>query len=160
MLAIRLVLLAIEEYFGAVTEGNTSFCDNMGVIHTFEKESKRVPPGKSNGNILRVLRSVQTRTRSKYSHKHVKGHQLKEIAFCHLKFEAKLNKHCDKWAKGALTEYMLDINRCVGAVGKKLQVLPLEAARVFIGGVKQTTDLAKGLRDTIGTASALAHYKE
>ena len=47
MLAIRLLLLAIEEYFDAVTEGNTSFCDNMGVIHTFEKESKRVPQGKS-----------------------------------------------------------------------------------------------------------------
>ena len=27
-------------------------------------------------------------------------------------------------------------------------------------GVKQTTDLAKGLRNTIGTANALAHYKE
>ena len=134
MLAIRLLLLAIKEYSDAVTEGNTSFYDNMGVIHTFEKESKRVPPGKSNGNILRVLRSVQTHTRSKYSHQHVKGHQLKSVAFQHLAFEAKLNKHCAKWAKEVLTEYMLDIDRCVGAVGKKLQVLPLEAARVCIGG--------------------------
>ena len=40
----------------------------MGVIHTFEKEFKRVPPGKYNGNILRVLGSIQTRTRSKYRH--------------------------------------------------------------------------------------------
>ena len=73
MLAIRLLLLAIEEYFDAVTEGNTSFCDNMGVIHTFDKESKRVSPGKSNSNILTVFRSVQIHTRSKYSHQHVKG---------------------------------------------------------------------------------------
>ena len=55
---------------------------------------------------------------------------------------------------------MFDIERCLGAVGKKLQVLPLEAARVFIGGIKQTTDLAKGLRDTITTANVLVHYKE
>ena len=51
-------------------------------------------------------------------------------------------------------------DRCLGAVGKKLQVLPLEAARVFIGGVKQTTDLAKGLCDSIGRTNSLAHYKE
>ena len=94
------------------------------IIYLFEKESKRVPPGKSNGDILRVLRSVQTRTRSKYSHQHVKGHQLREKAFRHLEFEAKLNEHCNKWAKEALTEYMFDIDRCLGAVEKKLQVTP------------------------------------
>ena len=89
------------------------------------------------------------------------GSRSEKCAFKYLAFEAKLNKYCNKWIKEALTKYMFDTNRCgVGAVGKKLQVLSLEAARVFIGGVKQTTDLAKGLRNTIRTDNALAHYKE
>ena len=61
---------------------------------------------------------------------------MREKAFQRLAFEAKLNEYCDKWAKEELAEYLFDADRCLSAVGKKLQVLPLEAARVFIGGVK------------------------
>ena len=55
MLAIRLFLLAVEEYHDVVSSGTQAFCDCKGVITTFEKKGKRVPTGKKNGNILRVL---------------------------------------------------------------------------------------------------------
>lgn len=86
MLALRLLLLAIEEYCKAISDGNENFCDNKGVIHPFEKESKRVPAGKSNGDVLRVLCSVQTRSKSKHEHNHVKGHQLLTGSFWKLSY--------------------------------------------------------------------------
>ena len=39
-------------------------------------------------------------------------------------------------------------------------MLPLEAASVFIKGVKQTTDMAKGLREHIGRFNSKNYYKE
>ena len=66
MLAIRLLLLAVEEYFGAITKDNRICCDNKEAIFTFEKKSKRVIAGKSNADIWRVLRSIKARTRSSF----------------------------------------------------------------------------------------------
>ena len=46
MLAIRLFLLAVEEYHEVVSSGTQAYCDCKGVITTFEKKEKRVPTGK------------------------------------------------------------------------------------------------------------------
>ena len=93
MLAIRLFLLAVKEYHDVVSSGTQAFCDCKGVITTFEKKGKRVPTGKKNGNILRVLRAVRLRTKSHYEHRHVKGHQ---VITSRSSFEAALNDYCDK----------------------------------------------------------------
>lgn len=37
MLAIRLFLLAVEEYYGVITDGNKVCCDNKGALYTFTK---------------------------------------------------------------------------------------------------------------------------
>ena len=91
MLAIRLFLLALEEYCDAVGQGTGAFCDCKGVITTFEKKTKRVSSGRSNGDILRVLRAIQARTRGIYHHQHVKGHQDDGQRLENLKFKAVLN---------------------------------------------------------------------
>jgi len=159
MLAIRLFLLALEEYCDAVSQGTGNFCDCKGVITTFEKKTKRVSAGSRNGDILRVLRAVQGRTRSIYHHQHVKGHQDDFKRLQNLKFEALLNTYCDRWAKTAIKEYICSRGmRSVGSITRDLQSLPLESARVYLEGIKQTTDITKGLRKTLGSARAKEFY--
>ena len=57
-----------------------------------------------------------------------------------------------------MTNYVFDISRCVESISKDLQRLPLESARVFTGGIKQPTNIAKGLRKRIGWERAKAFY--
>ena len=75
MLAIRLFLLAVEEYYGAVTEGNDVCCDSKSALFTFEKKSQRVPKGSAHTNIQRVLRTIKHRSKSTFVQHHVKAHQ-------------------------------------------------------------------------------------
>ena len=75
MLAIRLFLLAVEEYCGVITEDNKICCDNKGTLFTFEKKTKRVPKGKANTDIQRVLRTINARTKSNFVQQHVKAHK-------------------------------------------------------------------------------------
>ena len=78
--------------------------------------------------------------------------------FENLKFEALLNTYCNRWAKTAIKEYMCRGMRSVGSITRDLQSLPLESARVYLEGIKQTTDVAKGLRKTLGSARAKEFY--
>ena len=39
MLAIHLILLAIEKYYGVTGDSNV-LCENKGALYTFEKKSK------------------------------------------------------------------------------------------------------------------------
>ena len=77
MLAIRLFLLAAEEYHNTISYGNKVCCDNKGALFTFEKKSKRVPTGKTNSDVLCVLRTINSRTKSNFIQHHVKAHQDK-----------------------------------------------------------------------------------
>ena len=81
MLAIRLFLLAVEEYYGAVTEGNDIYCDSKSALFTFEKKSQRVPAGSANTDIQRVLRTIKYRSKSTYVQHHVKAHQDEKKPF-------------------------------------------------------------------------------
>ena len=67
MLAIRLFLLAVKEFYGTVTTSNDICCDNKGALYTFERKSKRVPSGKANTDIQRVLRTVKSRCKARTS---------------------------------------------------------------------------------------------
>merc|ERR1711923_410714 len=111
MLAICLFLLAVEEYFGAITKAkdNRICCDNKGAIFTFEKKSKRVTAGKSNAYIRRVLRSIKARTRSSFLQSHVKGHQDDIKRWYDMTYEERLNSTCDRLAKDAITKHILEV---------------------------------------------------
>ena len=110
MLAIRLLLLAVEEYFGAITKDNRICCDNKGAIFTFEKKSKRVTAGKSNADIRRVLRSIKARTRSSFLQSYDKGHQDNVKRWSDMTYEERLNSTCDRMAKDAITNHILEVN--------------------------------------------------
>ena len=55
LLAIYLLLHAVELQFGGAGATNNVFCDNKGAITTFSSEAKRVPSGKKNADVARVL---------------------------------------------------------------------------------------------------------
>ena len=54
MLAIHVILYALEEYYGVTGESKV-LCDNKGAIFTFQQKSKRIPAGAKNNDIQRVL---------------------------------------------------------------------------------------------------------
>ena len=168
ILSIRLFLLAVEEYCGAVTRDNKICCDNKGALVTFEKKSKRVPKGKAHTDIQRVLRTVTARTRSTFLSQHVKAHQDDVKKWRDMTFEERLNSKCDMMAKGAIREYLArETERYVESTLNKVTYapdpydkyrLPLEAACVFVEGVKQTTDVGKDLKHVIGRQEARKFY--
>ncbi len=75
MLAIHLVLLAIEEQYSMQGSDSKIFCNNKGTLYTFGKMHNRVPAEKNNSDILRVLRSIKSLTKSTIQHKHVRARQ-------------------------------------------------------------------------------------
>ena len=132
MLAIRLFLLAVEEYYGVITDGNKVCCDNKGALYTFAKKSKRVSSGAKNADIKRVIRTIEQRTQSSVVQHHVKGHQDEYIKRSKLSWEASWNCLCDKMAKKAINDYLRRVRN--GAMepldNKSCWMIPLETARL------------------------------
>ena len=160
LLAIRLFLLAVEEYYGVTTDGSGLVCDNKAALYTFGKESKRIPSGQANTDIQRVLRTIKARSKSTYEHQHVAAHQDEYTKYEHLELEAKLNCLCDTKAKEAIENYVNGEGVYEGiSANLESHTLSLEAARVFVNGIKQTTDIRKGLKRDIGRTQAREFYK-
>ena len=114
-----------------------------------------------------MLRSIKARTRSSFLQSHVKGHQDDIKRWCNMTYEERLNSTCDRMAKDAITRHILEVNeRRLEALtgGKKYKPkydkyrLPLEAACVYVEGVKQTTEVGKGLKHAIGRQEAKDFY--
>ena len=102
MLAIHLLLHAVEILHQVRGTGTNVFCDNKGAIYTFSKKHKRVSSGTKNADIHRVLRRVQSRMASSQVHKHVKAHQDDYQRRHKLSLPARLNCECDDLAKAAI----------------------------------------------------------
>ena len=79
--------------------------------------------GKANGDVLRVLRTVQLKCQSKYTHCHVKGHQADIKKLQKLKFEAKLNYYCHRWAKDAIKEFIFEKTESVVEIRRAAQTV-------------------------------------
>ena len=89
-----------------MTTSNDICCDNKGALYTFERKSQRVPSGKANTDIQRVLRTINYRSKSKHMQHHVRSHQDKLKPWHKLTYEEQLNYHCDDMAKKAITNYL------------------------------------------------------
>jgi endonuclease/exonuclease/phosphatase family metal-dependent hydrolase len=156
MLAIHLLLLTIEEHYGEELSNANIFCDNKGTIHTFSKEYKRVSNTAKNNDILRTLRRIQQLSSLTHKLNHVKAHQDDTSRYDNLSLESKLNVDCDKRAKQAIrnaVEEGVDYSQATST-------LPMEAAAVYINGIKQTSDLAKELRYYVGQQRARQFYAD
>ena len=94
MLAVQVFLLLAECFYGSSTEeweGNRVSCNNMGVLHTFAKKSKRVPASSSNTDTKGALQEVNKRANNKYHLEHVRGHQDRSKRVRDLSLKARLN---------------------------------------------------------------------
>ena len=100
-----------------------------------------------------MLRTINSRTTSNYVQHHVKAHQNEYTRFQDLSYEAQLNCYCDSLAKQVIELHWIDVIKATGEEDVALPLrhsLPLELARVFVNGVKQMTDVGKGLKRGIG----------
>ena len=154
MLAIRLFLLAVEEFYGTISTSNDICCNNKGALYTFERKSQRVPSGKANTDIQRVLRTVKSRCKSTYVQHHVKSHQDRHKPWRLMTYREQLNKYCNNMAKKAILDHIAQQTELMELGEDTTEVftkcLPFENARVFVGGVKQITDMGKGITQVIG----------
>ena len=83
-------------------------------------------------------------------------------------YKERLNSTCNGLAKDTITKHILEVNKRqleVLTAGKRYKPepydkyrLPLEAACVYVEGVKQTTEVGKGLKHAIGRQEAKAFY--
>ena len=117
-----------------------------------------MPKGSAHTDIQRVLRTIKYRSRSTFVQHHVKAHQDEKMPWDKILFEEQQNYHCDKMAKEAIqnhltlrVEYEIEERTYVPPDTSRL---PLELAMVSIAGVKQTTDVGKGLKKVIGHRQA------
>jgi hypothetical protein len=156
MLAIHLILLTVEEHYGAVPTAANIFCDNKGTILTFSKEHKRVPTAATNNDVLRVIRRLPSQSKLFHRTSHVKSHQDDHQHYSLLTIQSKLNCECDTRAKRAI--YNAATRRLERS--SIIYILPMESAAVFIDGEKQTNDLAKELRYLMGKAKARQFYAD
>ena len=155
MLAVRVFLLAVEEYFqqrGKVGKGNKMACDNKGALTTFDKKDKRVPAASSNADARRALRELNRWSSTGYKLEHVKGHQDRNKRLNSLTLEARLNVKCNEMAKQAVRA---SVKPGMGPLG---QTLPLEKCSVFIGEEKQTFDPKEAIKQMVGREAALEYY--
>ena len=75
MLAVRVFLLALEEYFhqcGKVGEGNKVSCDKKGALTTFDKKSKRIPTASRNADVRRAFRELKRSSSLRYKLEYVR----------------------------------------------------------------------------------------
>ena len=152
LLAIYLLLHAVELQFGVAGATNDVFCDNKGAITTFSSEAKRVPSGKKNADIARVLRRVKGRMNNNLRPKHVRAHQDDHADVSRLSLEARLNCHCDGLAKLAIHEWMCGNKGGWGRLPMEVAALmvpqkPLheDAERPWTASRKQTLDVGPDL---------------
>ncbi|MGB2419944.1 MAG: hypothetical protein ACPH9Z_07410, partial [Luminiphilus sp.] len=83
----------------------------------------------------------------------VESHQDRYKLWHQLTIEQRLNCCCDTLAKRAVAEGMLGAQRDVSS-----QLLPRESVAVVINGVKQTSDVARDARFTLGMQEAERLY--
>ena len=152
LLAIYLLLHAVELQFDGAGATNDVFCDNKGAITTFLSEAKHVPSGKKNADIARVLRRVKGRMNNKLRPLHVRAHQDDHTDMSKLSLEARLNCHCDGLAKLAIHEWMCKDKGGWGRLPMEAAALmvsqkPLheDAERPWTASRKQTSDLGPDL---------------
>ena len=94
---------------------------------------------------------------------HVRSHQDKLKPWHKLTYEEQLNYHCDDMAKKAIQNYLAwqleaAIEERAMKTIESTKRLPLEKARVMVRGVKQTTDVGKGLKQVMGHQQARKFY--
>ena len=97
--------------------------------------------------------NVKTKLKVSFKYEWVRAHQ-DDIKLLHqLTRLQQLNCICDTLAKAAITCSLITTIRHIPE-----QVLPTDSAAVFVGGIKQTSNVAKNVRIALGWVDAESFY--
>ena len=153
LLAIHVLMSALESFYNLKPSTAKICCDNSGALFKAKEYRRRIPTGASQADIKRVLRNIKTKLKSKFEYEWVPSHQDRYKLWSQLPLVQQLNCICDSLAKTAVQESLHCFDHRT-----RTQVLPCESAAVFVGGLKQTSDVARDVRFALGYSDAEAFY--
>ena len=153
LLAIHTLCAALEDYNSLTEATGVICCGNQGALFKSNHTRRRIPTGASQADIKRSLRNVKAKMVTSFSYEWVESHMDCHKHWNQLSKKQQLNCYCDTLAKRAVRS---TLNPDSPSFGK--QVLPKERVAVFIGGVKQTSDVAKGACYALGLIDAKKFY--
>ena len=153
LLAIHVLLAAMEEFYNLPATYSKICCDNQGALYKSKESRRRIPVGASQADIKRSLRNVKTGMHAKLTYEWVESHQDRLKLWHQLSIEQQLNCFCDSLAKSAVTSGL-----GTPRPHRSQQRLPRESVAVFVAGRKQTSDVAKEVRFALGLVDAERFY--
>ena len=152
LLAIHVLLAALEEYYSIPGSTGKICCDNQGALFKSKEVRRRIPVGSSQADIKRAFRNVKTGLRATLKYEWVESHQDRLKLWFQLSLEQQLNCLCDSLAKEAVTSSLADLSPVT--TGR----LPRESVAVYVNGLKQTSDVSKDARYSMGKTEARRFY--
>ena len=152
LLAIHILLAALEEYYKIPPPAGKICCDNEGALYKSKEFRRRIPVRSSQADIKRALCNVKCGLKVKLSYEWVQSHQDRYKLWHQLTIEQQLNCYCDTLAKDSVARNLLI------TTAPLQQRLPRESVAVFVGGLKQTTDVAKDVRFALAWIEAERFY--
>ena len=152
LLAIHILLAALEEYYKIPPSTGKICCDNTGALYKSKEVRRRIPVGSSQADIKRAFRNVKTGLHAKMEYEWVESHQDRLKLWFQLSLEQQLNCECDTLAKEAVTSSLSDLTPMI------TRRLPRESVAVYVNGLKQTSDVSRDVRYSLGKSEARKFY--
>ena len=152
LLAIHILLAALEEYYKIPPSTGKICCDNQGALYKSKEVRRRIPVGSSQADIKRAFRNVKTGLHAKMEYEWVESHQDRLKLWFQLSLEQQLNCECDTLAKEAVTTSLSDLTPMI------TRRLPRESVAVYVNGLKQTSDVSRDVRYSLGKSEARSFY--
>ena len=85
LLAIFLILLAVEEYYHQLSaHTNQIICDNKAAIYRCRRRTQQITPGQKNADILCVHHTITNCLHNMHTIKHAHAHQNDHTQFANL----------------------------------------------------------------------------
>ena len=103
LLAIHVLVGALEAYFNIPTRGGKICCDNQGALSKSAEMRRRIPVGAAEADIKRAFRNVKTGLKATFHYEWVESHQDRYQLWSQLPLEQQLNCICDSLAKAAVS---------------------------------------------------------
>ena len=102
LMAIHILLAALEEYYKILPSSGKICCDNEGALYKSKEFWRRIPVGASQSAIKRALQNVKCGMRAKLTYEWVQSHQDRYKLWHQLTIEQQLNCYCDTLAKDSV----------------------------------------------------------
>ncbi len=154
LLALHTLLAAFQLFYEFTAASVKLCCDNESALYKSRERRRRIPTGASQADIWRALRNVKLLADTALTYEWVKGHADRYTRWELLSLEEQLNTLCDALAKSAVSRTAMQAQRR----DLSRQTLPQERAAVFVGGRKQTSDVAEAMRLELGRVEAERFY--